>query len=159
MAVNQIRCFGLLTNVIENIISQAVEVIPQLFFGKVCGFATIKSHNLCTIRQRLNSLRIDFIQAIILQTFGDQINSVNIWVLAQCIRQFNHILGLSTCIRISPQFKIFSTNQAMHTDQQNIEPVIFFRHMPCNQPVLCGGNKTLYLQASAGILPCTDLHC
>lgn len=121
MGVNNIGQPGLFRQPGGEVISKAVHVGPELLLGQVFIRTCLDSYNLKILCQLLNGNCIVGADVIIHNQSGDQIHTLNAFLPGQGFGQFNHVFRLAARIGVTTQLQVMASDQAMDTDEQDIE--------------------------------------
>ena len=121
MRVDNVGQPGLPVQPVEQIVGKYIQIVPQLFFGNIGIGAGIDAHDRRLLAEVLPEPAVIRIDVVCDDPSGDQVDALHMIELRQRPGEVDDILDLPAGIRITPQFEVGTTNQAVDADQQGVQ--------------------------------------
>ena len=148
MAVQHVRHAGLALEVGQHVVGEVFQRVPQHFLAQVFVFATGDAHDAGFVGQRLTHFGIVGADLAVDHAPRQQHHPLNVGTLAQGTRQLHHVFGLAAGVGIPPELQVMPTDQAMHTDQHDVQRLlsrqVLLFHSPT--PARCAGHHEVTRQ-------------
>ena len=125
VAVDQCGQPTLFLQQVGQVVAETLQVIPELFLGKVFPGTAGYAHDARSLSQRLDLPGVLRIDGGIVYQPGHQVDLLNVGVQGQRPGQVDHVLGLAPGIGVAPQFQLVGAYQPMHAQHADVHtPVV-----------------------------------
>ena len=98
MTVDNMGHEFIIVEIIEQVISEIIEVIPKLFLWHINLIGTVDTNNINFLTEWFDVIGIITTDRFIINSSGYQIDPCDVRALTQSPRQLNHIFALATSI-------------------------------------------------------------
>ena len=108
-------------DVVNEFISQFIQVGPEQFFAEVTSGAEGETHNLTARANGLLPTAVITGHPTVLNESGDHFHPLHVLLRRQGLGQLQHVEGLPSGIRVTAQLKIPCAKQAVKVEVQEIQ--------------------------------------
>ena len=108
---------------LQCVVREAVQMIPQLLLAKVAKWTCRQSHDLDIGPDRFFWPGVVVTHLRIVDKLRKQVDPAHFRSLSQRSSQLDDVFGLSACIRVASELEILTAHQTVDTDQCDVKAV------------------------------------